>query len=103
MPVKNYQADLMVRLADPEYAALYLKTALDEALDDGDIEAFLLALKNIVAAKGPVQEAGSQTEFNPHLHQFLSEPGNPRLETLASVLSYVGLTIDFRPISRAVK
>lgn len=40
MPTKNYRADLVVRLANPGYAALYLKTALDEALEDGNMEAF---------------------------------------------------------------
>ncbi len=40
MPVRDYRIDLLVRLADPDYAALYLKTALDETLKDGDKEAF---------------------------------------------------------------
>ena len=40
MPVKDYQADLLIRLANPDYAALYLKASLDETLKDGDWEAF---------------------------------------------------------------
>ncbi|MEL6381891.1 MAG: hypothetical protein AAFQ89_05355 [Cyanobacteria bacterium J06626_18] len=37
MPVRDYRSDLLVRLANPEFAALYLKAALDEILKDGAI------------------------------------------------------------------
>ena len=50
MPTKDYQTDLLQRLANPEYAAQYLKAAFDETLADGDRLAFLLALKNVVNA-----------------------------------------------------
>ena len=50
MPVKDYRTDLLVRLANPDYAALYLKTALNETLKDGDREAFVPALRNVVEA-----------------------------------------------------
>jgi DNA-binding phage protein len=94
MPVKNYRDDLLVRLSDPEYSAHYLKAALDETLEDGNMEAFLLALKNIVDAKELVQDVSKQ-----HLYRLLSGNDNPTLEMLASVLHAVGLTIDFRPVS----
>jgi DNA-binding phage protein len=55
MPAKNYREDLLVRLSDAHYASQYLKAALDEALQDGNRSAFLLALKNLVDATGPVQ------------------------------------------------
>ncbi|MEO0985619.1 MAG: helix-turn-helix domain-containing protein [Cyanobacteria bacterium J06639_14] len=100
MPTTNYQDDLLVRLANPEYSSHYLKAALDETLEDGNMEAFLLALKNIVDAKGPVQEVAQDADISrQHLHRLLSGNGNPTLETLASVLDAVGLTIDFRPVS----
>lgn len=104
MPVKNYRDDLLVRLRDPEYSSHYLKAALDETLEDGNMEAFLLALKNIVDAKGRVQEVASSADISrQHLHRLLSGIGNPTLETLASVLRAVGLTIDFRPVSEATE
>ena len=51
MPVKDYRSDLITRLKNPEYAAIYLKTALEETLLDGEREAFLLALRDVVEAK----------------------------------------------------
>lgn len=56
MPVKDYRSDLITRLKNPEYAALYLKTALEETLHDGDREAFLLALRDVVEAKELTEE-----------------------------------------------
>lgn len=51
MPGRDYQADLLVQLADPDYAALYLKASLDETLMDDDWEAFWLAIKDVVEAR----------------------------------------------------
>ena len=50
MPTKDYQSDLLKRLANREYAAQYLKAAFNETLADGNKSAFLLALKNVVVA-----------------------------------------------------
>lgn len=55
MPTKDYQTDLLERLANAEYAAQYLKVAFDEALVDGNKPAFLLALKNVIDANGGIQ------------------------------------------------
>jgi hypothetical protein len=97
MPVRKHRDDLLARLSDPEYSALYsdpirivkgfrrksfsqspftiqaftnqigllyLKIALDETLADGNMEAFLLALKNIVDAKESMQEVASNAEIS---------------------------------------
>ena len=100
MPTKQHKNDLLKRLSDSTYASQYLKAALDETIQDGNMEAFLLALRNIVDATAPVQKVTTDTEVSrQHLHRLLSGKGNPTIETLASVLQAVGLTIDFKPSS----
>lgn len=100
MPVKSHREDLLTRLTDKTYSAEYLKVALDETLKDGNMDAFLLALKNVVDATGSVQEVASNSAISrQHLHRLLSGNGNLTLETLASVLYSVGLAIDFKPLS----
>ena len=104
MPAKSFREDLLRRLKDSTYASQYLKAALDETLQDGNMEAFLLALKNIVDATEPVQQVASKADVSrQHLHRLLSGKGNPTIETLASVLQAVGLTIDFRPASEQMQ
>ena len=78
MPVKSYRDDQLARLSEPEYSSLYLKAALDETIQDGDMEAFLLALKNVVDATGAVTQVASDADISrQHLHRLLSGEGNP--------------------------
>lgn len=51
MPTRDYHSYLIKRLSDPEYAVMYLKTALAETLADGDWSSFSLAVKNAIEAK----------------------------------------------------
>ncbi|MEM9272616.1 MAG: transcriptional regulator [Cyanobacteria bacterium P01_F01_bin.143] len=100
MPTRDYHPYLIERLGDSEYAAMYLKAALDETLADGDMEAFLLALKNVVEAKGSKQSIAEESNISrQHLQRLLGGNGNPTLDTLTSVLQSVGLSIDFKPVS----
>jgi len=100
MPTEDYQPYLLQRLKDSQYAAIYLKAALDETLADGNTEAFLLALKNLVEATGSTKKVANDSNISrQHLYRILSGNGNPTLETLTSVLQAVGLTIDFKPVS----
>jgi DNA-binding phage protein len=105
MPTKSYQNDLLKRLADPSYAAQYLKASLDESLVDGNMELFLLALKNVIDAKGEsVQGIASDADISSqHLYRLLNGTGNPTIETLSSVLQAVGIAIDFIPVSEPVE
>lgn len=98
MPTRNYQDDLLKRLASSKYAAKYLKAAFD----DGDEPGFLLALRNVVEAHGGMSKIAADSEVTrQHLHRILSEEGNPTLSTLKSVLNAVGIDIDFSPEFRA--
>ena len=98
MPTTDYQTDLLKRLARPEYASEYLKAALEETTEDGNMEAFLLALKNVVEANGSKQEIANNAGITrQHLYKLLSSDGNPTITTLTAVLSAVGLSIDFKP------
>jgi hypothetical protein len=63
MPTKSYQEGLLQRLSIPEYAAQYLKASLDETLKDGNMEAFLLALMNVVEARVPIRPFHSNGEI----------------------------------------
>lgn len=49
---KNYEESLSVRLADSAYAKEYLTVALEEYEEDGNIEVFLLAVRDVANAQG---------------------------------------------------
>jgi len=99
MPVKDYRQDLLARLANPDYAALYLKAALDEALSDDNWNAFGLALRNVAEAKdGMLKISGSHETSVPPSRAIMDESENLTVDTLLAVLKQAGLTIEFKPV-----
>lgn len=100
MPTKDYKTDLLKRLANPDYAAQYLKAAFDETLVDGNQSAFLLALKNVIEAKETVKNVADNTNIShENLYRILNEEESPTLATLTSVFNAIGITIDFKPLT----
>lgn len=79
-------------LQDPEAAALYL----EEALADGDIDLFKIALRNVAEARlGGMSALAQKTKLGREsLYKSLSEGGNPRLATLTKVLEATGLRLS---------
>jgi probable addiction module antidote protein len=76
---------------DPEFAAEYLRAALEE---DDEPAVLLLALRQIAEARGGIAKvakaAGVERES---LYRALSRRGNPRLSTLVAVTKAVGLKL----------
>ncbi|MBF2058160.1 MAG: transcriptional regulator [Cyanobacterium sp. T60_A2020_053] len=93
MPTLDYQTDLLKRLSNSEYACQYLKVVLDETLNDGDIEPFLSALKNVIKAR-KITQINHSSERN--VDSLMSQEIN--LNNLYLILNQVGLTINFQPI-----
>ena len=91
MRLKNYKADLLKRLGNPEYAADYLA----QVLAAKDSEAFLIALKDVVEARGGVGNLAGQVGIKrPSLYKILSKHGNPTLETMQEILKPLGLRVS---------
>jgi probable addiction module antidote protein len=62
-------------LKDPSEAVEYLNACLE----DGDPDAFLLALRDVARAQGGVAKLAETTALNrEHLYRMLSERGQPR-------------------------
>lgn len=82
---------------DPDFAAEYLKAALE---DVDEPKVLLIALRHLAEAKGGVakiaKQAGVQRES---LYRALSANGNPRLSTLVAVAKAVGLRLTVEPSS----
>ena len=57
----DYHANLIQSLYDKDEARAYLEVALEEYEDDGDNQAFMLALKNVVEAQGGTAHLSKKT------------------------------------------
>ena len=76
---------------DPEFAAEYLKSALEDA---DEPRVLLIALRHVAEARGGLAKvakaAGIERES---LYRVLSKRGNPRLSTLVAVTKAMGLKL----------
>ncbi len=86
----SYQDYLIESLKDSKRSAAYL----DAALEEGDPELFLLALRNVASAKGGLLKISKKTKLNrANLYRMLSRKGNPEFFSLESILEALGLRL----------
>ena len=80
--------------ADPDYADLYLKTALEDINEPGGLAGFLIALRRVLEARGGITEAAKKSGLaRQSIYRALSENGNPTLSTLAQLAAVAGLQL----------
>ena len=91
---KSYQSNLLESLKDPTEAAEYLNAALE----DGETEVFLLALRDVVDSYGGIGKLAASTSLNREsLYRMLSTKGNPEFFSLSTVLDAVGFRLAVEP------
>jgi probable addiction module antidote protein len=91
MKTTSYKKILREKLNQPELAAEYLTACYE----DGP-EVFLVGLRDVVEARGGVGRTAELSKLNrENLYRLVSRKGNPRLTSLNSVLSALGLKVVF--------
>lgn len=89
-PYRDFHPQIIKYLKDPEAASGYLTAAFEE----GDKDLFLLALKDVVEARGGMGRLAKMTKLNrEHLYRILSKKGNPEIYTLGAILESLGLCL----------
>jgi probable addiction module antidote protein len=91
---ENYRDDLLADLRnDAAYAAAYLSAAKADSK-----EAFLVALRDVAEAQSGMKAVAKAADVNrENLYRALSKEGNPRIDTLDSVLEVLGVEMIFVP------
>jgi probable addiction module antidote protein len=91
----------------PFRAADHLRTRADVAgyieamLSDGDARVVPVALRTIADARGGMSALAEETGLSREtLYRTLSAKGNPRMDTLASILRAFGLRLSVQPIRK---
>ena len=88
--MKKYHDSLIKALKDPSEAAEYLNAALEE----GDSQMFLVALRNVAEACGGMSQLSKMTKLNrANLYKIFSKKGNPEINTLTQILEIFGLRL----------
>ena len=85
----RYEDGLLADLTDPVEAAAYLNAAIE----DGDQQMFLLALRDVTEAR-KISHVARETGLNrENLYRLLSAAGNPKLSSLNALLHSLGLRL----------
>ncbi|KAB0670083.1 putative addiction module antidote protein [Oryzomonas sagensis] len=81
-------------LQDAGNAAEYINAAIE----DGDRAVMLLALRDVVTARGDMATVAEKAHLGrENLYKMLSKRGNPEFKTIASVLHAMGLRMTVKP------
>lgn len=90
----DYHDYLIKSLKNPKEAAGYLNAALD----DGDIDGFLEALRNVVEAYGGMTKlAEKSSKGRSSLYKTMSTTGNPYLRNTNEILQSLGFHLSVMP------
>lgn len=97
MKLKSMYETLDRDLQDPEYAAIYL----NDALHEGSLEEFYLALRNVIKANQGMTQIATSTELGREsLYKALSESENPQFLTVQKIVGALGLQISIEPVTK---
>jgi len=90
-PAVSYHDYLIKTLKDPEEASEYLNAALEA----GDKKAFLMALRNVIEARGGMTRAAKASKINRvSLYKMLSGNGNPGFLNILILLQHAGIRLQ---------
>jgi probable addiction module antidote protein len=93
---------IVEHLQDPLQAEAYLDVALSEYQQDGDLPFFLQALRHVAEAQGGLSHLAEKTTLNrQNLYKALAAKGNPKIQTLASILRAMGLRLSVQALSKS--
>lgn len=97
--MRSYREFVIETVRDHQEAAEYLQSSLGEYEKDGDLEAFLIAIRTVAEARGGISALAKKTALNRQtLYRTLSREGNPRLKTLTAILESLGFRLLVKPI-----
>lgn len=98
--MRKYEEIVQEIVEDYSEASEYLISALDEYENDGNLPAFLKAIRTVVNAQGGMGALAEKTNLNrQHLYRSLSAKGNPTIRTLHAILHGLGLKLSIRQAS----
>lgn len=90
---KSYKEHLYERLQNPAQAAGYLNAALEEE----DIDVFLLALRDVADVRGIARVARAAGLNRENVYRMLSDQGNPTLSSMVALLRVLDIQLQVQP------
>ena len=100
--LRKFKEALHEDLKNPLEAKAYLEVALENYEEDKDTEAFLMALRDVAEAQGGISKLAQRTHLNrQNLYHVLSKRGNPKLDTIGTVLHGLGFKLSIQSLNKS--
>ena len=101
---KPAAASAPFRAADYLRSDTAIAAYIEDMLAGGDARAVPIALRTLADALGGMNALAERTGLSREtLYRTLSEKGNPRLDTLASLLAAFGLRLSVQPLRKKAR
>jgi DNA-binding phage protein len=101
---RDFNDLLMESLRDPEDARIFLSVIFEEYEEDGDTEAFLLALRDVADAQGGLDKLAEYAKLNQlNINDVFSSKENLRFDTVEAILRALGFHLSVEPIKTEIK
>ncbi len=95
--LRSFDEYMSENLQDPTAVISYLEATLEAYEEDNNMEAFLLALKRVVDARGGVSQLAKDTKLNrQNLYKIFSNKVDPRFSTINIILNHLGLRFTLK-------
>lgn len=89
---------------NPEEAQAYLEVALEEFEENRDTSILLKALRNVAEAQGGIPTLARKVGMNKQsLYKVFSDEGNPRLDTVGTILHGLGYRLSLMPMEKEAR
>lgn len=89
---------LVGKLHNPQEAKAFLDASIIEYEEDGNTEAFMLALRYIAEAQGGISKLSQKTHLNKqNLYKILSGKTTPKFDTTLAIMKGLGFRFVVRP------
>ena len=99
---RTFNETLKERLKnDPEEAQAYLEVALEEFEENRDTAMLLKTLRYVAEAQGGIPTLARKVGMNKQsLYKVFSDEGNPRLDTIGTILHGLGYRLALIPVEK---
>ena len=96
---RNFDDIVREELQDPQEAQAYLDVAIELYEEDGDTQAFLMALRDVVEAQGGLGKLAQRTPFKEQkLDALFASKKKPEFSTVGAILHGLGFTLSVKSL-----
>ena len=91
----SHEEHMSTVLQDEEYQKMYLNSAIQEFISDGNYDLFFQSLEQVVRARMSISELSQKTGITRKaLYEMFKGERTPRLDTIGKLLKELGYTLQ---------